>query len=417
MGVQEFDYYITQRRDDQSVFLVAEFAVFHRLGQDAAIQVVVNATDAPTGHVLLCNVPALLYFVHEAGKGGGAPDAAVFQQADEGRLRVVRLQFADVHAGLQFIILYAGIRGNRLQQSPAIGRVIGRGIVGIVGGDNAPARKLGAFHGVPVFPSFGSGYAGGQRLSGARRHATFGGVAPNHAIQALFFGGHGVRHGDAVQRRDVHRFVGFLRLDIIQNFGLGFFLFFFLCVLYYSGCLFSFHHNAFLRFVIVRVCIGCISGGGIISGGSSHVFIAPRFADVGVGVLQERHRVCAAVGPRIRDVSSLIQMLTRQHGVGGGQVQFVAGLLLQCARGQRQRRWFRKRAHLGRTNDVLKFGGCQQECGAGFGSSVPSVQLVFQIHFGEIAHCFIHNGALGCGINGALVVVNEAQGRGLAAPR
>ena len=128
-------------------------------------EVVVNATDAPTGHVLLCNVPALLYFVHEAGKGRGAPDAAVFQQADKGRLRVVRLQFADVHAGLQFIILYAGIGGNRLQQSPAIGRVIGSGIFGIVSGDNAPARKLGAFHGVPVFPSFGSGYAGGHRLS------------------------------------------------------------------------------------------------------------------------------------------------------------------------------------------------------------------------------------------------------------
>jgi hypothetical protein len=33
------------------------------------------------------------------------------------------------------------------------------------------------------------------------------------------------RHGDAVQRRDVHRFVGFLWLDIIQNFGFFLFLF------------------------------------------------------------------------------------------------------------------------------------------------------------------------------------------------
>ena len=75
-----------------------------------------------------------------------------------------------------------------------------------------------------------------------------------------------------------------------------------------------------------------------------------------------------------------------------------------------------KRAHLGRANDVLKCGGCQQECGAGFGGIVPFAQLVFQIQFGEVAHGFINDGSLGCGVNGALVVVNQAEGGGLAAP-
>ena len=144
MGAQEFHYLITQRLNDQAVFFVAEIALFHGLGKDAAVQFIVCATNTPPWHVLFGNVSAFLYFMHEAGKRGGAPDAALFQHADEGRLRVVRLQIADVHARLQFVILYAGIGHNRLQQRPAVGRVICFSLRSRR--HNAPARKLGAFH-------------------------------------------------------------------------------------------------------------------------------------------------------------------------------------------------------------------------------------------------------------------------------
>ena len=100
MGAQEGDHRATERLNDQSVFFVAEVALFRALAENAAVQLVVHATNAPPGHVLFGNIAALLYFVHEAGKGGGASNAALFQRADEGCLRVVGLQVAHVRAGL-----------------------------------------------------------------------------------------------------------------------------------------------------------------------------------------------------------------------------------------------------------------------------------------------------------------------------
>ena len=65
---------------------------------------------------------------------------------------------------------------------------------------------------------------------------------------------------------------------------------------------------------------------------------------------------------------------------------------------------------------MLEFGGCEQECGAGFGGIVPLAELVFQIQLGEVARGVKNDGSLGGGVNGALVVVNEAQGGGLTSP-
>ena len=82
MGAQEFYNHAAQRLNDQAVFFVAELALFHGLAENAAVELVVNATNAPPRHVLFCNVAALLNFVHEAGKCGRAPNAALFQHAD-----------------------------------------------------------------------------------------------------------------------------------------------------------------------------------------------------------------------------------------------------------------------------------------------------------------------------------------------
>ena len=144
------------------------------------------------------------------------------------------------------------------------------------------------------------------------------------------------------------------------------------------------------------------------------ICFAPFFGNVCAGVLQERHRICAAVGTRIRDVSALIQVLARGHGVGGGQIEFVAGLLLQRARGERQRGCLDKATCFWRANDVLKCSGGVQECGAGFGGSMPLAELVLQIQLGEVAHGFKHR-ALLSRVNIPLVIVNDAQCGGLAA--
>ena len=131
-------------------------------------------------------------------------------------------------------------------------------------------------------------------------------------------------------------------------------------------------------------------------------------------MLQKRRRIRAAVGARIRDVPPLIQVLAGQHGVGRRKVELVAGLLLQRGRGERQRRGLDKRAHIGRMNHVLKRGGRVQECGASFRGVVPLAEVVLQIQLGEVADRFKHRAPVG-GVNGALVVVNEAQGGRLTA--
>ena len=195
VNAQKFYYHATEWLNYQSVFFVAEFALFHRLTEDAAVQIIVDATRASPWHVLFRNVSALLDFMNQAGKGGGSPDAALFQHADEGRLRVVRLQFANVHAGLQFIVFDAGAGGNGLKKRPTRRRRIIR--FGF--GDNEPTRKLGAFHGVPVLALVGCRNAGRQCFSRARCHTAFGRVPPNHAIQALFFRSHGFRHFKTMQ--------------------------------------------------------------------------------------------------------------------------------------------------------------------------------------------------------------------------
>ena len=181
MGAHEFYDHAAQRLNYEPVFLVAELALFRELAQDAAVQLVSHATNATPGHVLFHHVAALLDFMHEAGKRGGAPDAALFQHADEGRLRVVRLEVANVHAGLQFVVFDYRVGCNGLKKRPAVCCVIGVGLRR----NNAPARKLGAFHGVPVLALLGCRDARHQGLPRARRHAAFGRVPPNHAVQAL----------------------------------------------------------------------------------------------------------------------------------------------------------------------------------------------------------------------------------------
>ena len=240
VGAQEFQHRATQRLNDQAVFFVAEFALFNRLTQDAAVQLVVRAANQPPRHILPCNVSALLNFMHEAGECGGAPNAALFQHAHQGCLRIMRLQFAHVHAGLQFIVLYARIRNNGLKKGAIRCGVIGFGLRLQLHGDNAPARKLGAFHGVPVLAPFRRRNAGRERFPRAWRHAAFGGVSPKHAIQALFLCSHGVGHRNAMQRCHVHRLVCFLRF----HHGVG-------RVIHCNRIhrrLFLFNHYAFLFF-------------------------------------------------------------------------------------------------------------------------------------------------------------------------
>ena len=130
---------------------------------------------------------------------------------------------------------------------------------------------------------------------------------------------------------------------------------------------------------------------------------------------QERLGIRAAVGARVCYVSPLIQMLARQHGFRRRQADLVAGLLLQCRRGQRQRGGLGETVYFRRANDVLERGRCPQKRGAGLGGGMPLAQLVFQIQLREVAHRFINDGSVRGGINGALVVVNQAQGGGLTA--
>ena len=301
MGAQEFYHRASKRLNDQPVFFGAEFVFFHGLAENAAVQLVIHTLRTPPGHVLFCNVAALLYLVHKAGKSGRTADAALFQHANEGRLRVVRLQVAQVHAGEKFIVFDDGVGNNRLQQGPARHGFVAGGV-----GHNAPARKFGAFHGVPVFAPFGCRDARHQGLSRARRHARFGGVPPNHAIQALLFRGERVRHFNAVQRRDVHRFMCFLRFHIFHG---GF------LVHHPNGRsgLFLFHDDDAFLFFWCRLWRSRLWRSRL----WRKVFIAPSFCNVGAGVLQERRRIRAAVGARIRDVAALVQVLARQHGVGG----------------------------------------------------------------------------------------------------
>ena len=355
MGAQKFNCHVAEGLNDQSVFFVAEFAFFHGLTKNAAVQLIIDATHAASRHVLLYDIAALLDFVHQAGKGGGAPNPALFQHADKGRLRIMRLKVAHVHAGLQFVVFDAGARGNGLKKGP-VGR---RRLVRLGFGHNQPTREVGAVHGMAVLPAFGRRDAGRQRFSPARRHAAFSRVPPNHAVHALLFCGHGVRHFKTMQRRDVHRLVGFLRL-------------YFPCIFLFIPCHIAFHdarfflfhyHDAF--FVNHHVGLGRVGIGS-----------APSFGNVSARMLQEGLRVRAAVGARVRDVPSLVQVLARQHGVGGRKAEFVAGLLLQRARGERQRRGLDKFAHVGRANDVLKRGGRVQKCGASFCSVVPLVEVV-----------------------------------------
>ena len=121
MGAQEGDHCATEGLNDQPVFFGAEFALFRELTENGAVQFIMNAANAPSGYVLFCNVAAILYFMHDAGKRGRAADAALFQHADEGRLRVVRLQVAQVHAGLQLVVFYARVGDNGLKQRPTRG--------------------------------------------------------------------------------------------------------------------------------------------------------------------------------------------------------------------------------------------------------------------------------------------------------